>query len=61
MSSHIRYRGFQGDIRQFTAPISFDADGMKTLLSLPEIAPWQGKRRPYCQRCAGRARRAQTF
>ncbi|MDL1873489.1 alpha/beta hydrolase, partial [Deltaproteobacteria bacterium PRO3] len=25
MSSHIRYRGFQGDIRQFTAPISFDA------------------------------------
>ncbi len=40
MSSHIRYRGFQGDIRQFTAPISFDAEGMKTLLSLPEIAPW---------------------
>lgn len=41
MSSHIRYRGFQGDIRQFTAPISFDADGMNTLLSLPEIAPWR--------------------
>jgi beta-N-acetylhexosaminidase len=40
MSSHIRYRGFQGDIRQFTAPISFDANGMSTLLSLPEIAPW---------------------
>ncbi len=40
MSSHIRYRGFQGDIRQFTAPISFDAGGMRTLLSLPEIAPW---------------------
>ncbi|MBN1991138.1 MAG: hypothetical protein JW953_00425 [Anaerolineae bacterium] len=40
MSSHIRYRGFQGDIRQFTAPISFDAAGMETLLSLPEIAPW---------------------
>lgn len=40
MSSHIRYRGFQGDIRQFTAPISFDADGMKTLLALPEIAAW---------------------
>ncbi len=40
MSSHIRYRGFQGDIRQFTAPISFDANGMKTLLNLPEIAPW---------------------
>ncbi|MBN1219780.1 MAG: hypothetical protein JXM69_12695 [Anaerolineae bacterium] len=40
MSSHIRYRGFQGDIRQFTAPISFDAAGMATLLALPEIALW---------------------
>lgn len=40
MSSHIRYRGFQGDIRQFTAPISFDAEGMSTLLALPEIARW---------------------
>ncbi len=41
MSSHIRYRGFQGDIRQFTAPISFDAEGMQTLLELPEIAQWR--------------------
>ncbi|HXV99807.1 MAG TPA: glycoside hydrolase family 3 N-terminal domain-containing protein, partial [Anaerolineae bacterium] len=41
MSSHIRYRGFQGDIRQFTVPISFDAEGMRTLMSLPEIAPWR--------------------
>ncbi len=41
MSSHIRYRGFQGDIRQFTAPISFDAEGMRTLTGLPEIAPWR--------------------
>lgn len=41
MSSHIRYRGFQGDIRQFTAPISFDAEGMRTLLTLPEIVPWR--------------------
>jgi beta-N-acetylhexosaminidase len=42
MSSHIRYRGFQGgDIRQFTAPISFDAKGMRTLTNLPEIAPWR--------------------
>lgn len=42
MSSHIRYRGFQGgDIRQFTAPISFDAEGMKTLMTLPEIAAWR--------------------
>ncbi len=41
MSSHIRYRGLQGDIRQLTAPISFDANGMATLLSLPEIATWR--------------------
>jgi beta-N-acetylhexosaminidase len=42
MSSHIRYRGFQGgDIRQFTAPISFDAKGMRTLTNLPEIVPWR--------------------
>ena len=41
MSSHIRYRGFQGDIRQFTAPISFDAEGMRTLLELPQIAEWR--------------------
>lgn len=43
MSSHIRYRGFQGDIRQFTVPISFDAEGMRTLMSLPEIAPWRAQ------------------
>ncbi len=41
MSSHIRYRGFQGDIRQFTAPISFDKAGMTTLLNLPEFVPWR--------------------
>lgn len=41
MSSHIRYRGFQGDIRRFTAPISFDAQGMDTLLNLPEFVPWR--------------------
>ncbi len=41
MSSHIRYRGFQGDIRQFTAPISFDKTGMSTLLSLPQLVPWR--------------------
>lgn len=41
MSSHIRYRGFQGDIRQFTAPISFDAEGMRTLLNLSEIEAWR--------------------
>jgi beta-N-acetylhexosaminidase len=41
MSSHIRYRGFQGDIRQFTAPISFDPEGMATILGLSEFIPWR--------------------
>jgi beta-N-acetylhexosaminidase len=41
MSSHIRYRGFQGDIRQFTAPISFDAEGMGAILALEELATWR--------------------
>ncbi len=41
MSSHIRYRGFQGNIRQFTAPISFDAKGMSAILDLEEFADWR--------------------
>jgi len=40
MSSHIRYRGFQGDIRQFTAPVSFDEEGMASILGLSEFIPW---------------------
>jgi beta-N-acetylhexosaminidase len=41
MSSHIRYRGFQGDIRQFTAPISFDSEGMGAILELEEFDGWR--------------------
>jgi beta-N-acetylhexosaminidase len=41
MTSHIRYRGLQGNIRQFTAPISFDAEGLSSILGLPEFAPWR--------------------
>jgi beta-N-acetylhexosaminidase len=41
MSSHIRYRGLQGDIRQFTAPISLDAEGMGAILDLEELAGWR--------------------
>ncbi len=40
MTSHIRYRGLQGNIRQFTAPISFDAAGMDSILGLPEFSGW---------------------
>jgi beta-N-acetylhexosaminidase len=41
MSSHIRYRGVQRNVRQFTAPISFDAAGMATLLKLEPLATWR--------------------
>ena len=41
MSSHIRYRGVQGDMRQFTAPISFDSEGMGAILDLEEFAAWR--------------------
>ncbi len=41
MSSHIRYRGFQGNIRQFTAPISFDPQGLRVILNEAEFATWR--------------------
>jgi beta-N-acetylhexosaminidase len=41
MSSHIRYRGFYGDIRRFTRPISFDAESMQALLALDEFQAWR--------------------
>jgi beta-N-acetylhexosaminidase len=41
MTSHIRYRGFQGNIRQLTRPISFDAQNLPAILALPEFQPWR--------------------
>jgi beta-N-acetylhexosaminidase len=41
MSSHIRYRGLQGEIRQLTAPISFDPNGMQVLLALEGFVAWR--------------------
>lgn len=41
MSSHIRYRGFQRNVRQFTAPISFDAEAMRAILDLAPFAEWR--------------------
>jgi len=43
MTSHIRYRGFQGNIRQLTRPISFDAQGLGALMALPEFESWRGE------------------
>ena len=43
MSSHIRYRGLQGNIRQFTAPISFDPQGLRSILAEDEFNSWQSE------------------
>ena len=39
--SHIRYRGFQGNIRASTRPVSLDPTAYQALMSLPEISPWR--------------------
>ncbi|HET7143129.1 MAG TPA: glycoside hydrolase family 3 N-terminal domain-containing protein, partial [Anaerolineales bacterium] len=38
--SHIRYQGFQGNIRATTRPISFDPQVLKQILALPEFSAW---------------------
>ena len=39
--SHIRYQGFQGNIRATTRPVSFDATALSTILALPEFVTWR--------------------
>jgi beta-N-acetylhexosaminidase len=39
--SHIRYQGFQGNIRATTRPVSFDATALSDILALPEFATWR--------------------
>ncbi|MBN1139763.1 MAG: hypothetical protein JXM73_24540 [Anaerolineae bacterium] len=41
MTAHIRYRGFQGNIRYVTRPISLDAQGMQQIMAQTEFAPWR--------------------
>jgi beta-N-acetylhexosaminidase len=41
MTSHMRYRGFTGNIRQRTAPLSLDAQAMQALLALPDVKSWR--------------------
>ncbi len=41
--SHIRYQGFQGNIRATTRPISFDPQALATILSLPQFSSWYNK------------------
>ena len=39
--SHIRYQGFQGNIRVTTRPVSFDSTALSQILSLPEFTGWR--------------------
>ena len=39
--SHIRYRGFQGNIRATTRPVSFDAQALGEILKLPQFSAWR--------------------
>ena len=38
--SHIRYQGFQGNIRATTRPISFDSQALSQILALPQLSTW---------------------
>lgn len=40
--SHIRYQGFQGNIRATTRPVSFDAPALSAILALPQFSTWRG-------------------
>lgn len=39
--SHIRYQGFQGNIRATTRPVSFDASALSMIIALPEFTNWR--------------------
>ncbi len=41
--SHIRYQGFQGNIRATTKPVSFDAQALSSILALREFDTWRQK------------------
>lgn len=39
--SHIRYQGFQGNIRSTTRPVSFDSQALAQILSLSTFSTWR--------------------
>jgi beta-N-acetylhexosaminidase len=39
--SHIRYQGFQGNIRATTRPVSFDSSALSAILALPQLSVWR--------------------
>ena len=40
LTSHIRYQGFQGNIRETTRPVSMDRQALDQLINLPPLATW---------------------
>jgi beta-N-acetylhexosaminidase len=43
LTTNARYRGFDGNIRERTAPLSLDAAALKTLLDEPEVKAWRDR------------------
>jgi beta-N-acetylhexosaminidase len=41
LAAHIRYQGFQGNIRQTTRPVSLDQQAFNQLMSLEPLAAWR--------------------
>ncbi len=41
LTTHIRYQGFQGNIRATTNPVSFDPQALTALMTLPSITTWR--------------------
>jgi beta-N-acetylhexosaminidase len=41
LTAHIRYQGFQGNIRATTKPVSFDPQAFSSLIDLPEFSNWR--------------------
>jgi beta-N-acetylhexosaminidase len=41
LTSHVRYQGFQGNIRATTKPVSFDPQAFSQLMSLPQFSSWR--------------------
>ncbi|MBG0787903.1 MAG: hypothetical protein H0S79_22675 [Anaerolineaceae bacterium] len=43
MVSHIRYQGFQGNIRATTKPISFDSNALQAIMAQPALENWRSE------------------
>ena len=41
LTAHIRYRGFQGNMRETTRPVSLDPKSFEQLMNLPALSVWR--------------------